>query len=152
MNVTTVNNIITIVILLILAVQAYSDYKSMLLYYWLSIIGIIIGLIPCISVNHEDMLYIGICILFILMQYEMKAFTFGDAKLCLIALEVIIPRTEGIGILIRYLLFSAISLAIILIFVLITRIINRMTKTTDKKKKYAYAPSVFFATICSLLY
>ncbi len=134
--------------LAVLIIQAYSDLKTMQLYYWLTMVAIIIGAVPCIIFSGlSDVRYIFICLIIIFGQYLLHAYAIGDAKLCILALEIIIIRAEGIDITIRYFLYNITSMAIFLLFALFKRITDK-----EKKKNYPYAPSIFLAVCTSLLY
>lgn len=134
--------------LAVLIIQAYSDLKTMQLYYWLTIAAMIIGAVPCIIFSElSDIRYIAICLIMIFGQYLAHAYAIGDAKLCILALEIIIIRADGIDILIRYFLYNFTSMVIFLLFALFKRVTDK-----EKKKNYPYAPAIFLAVCSSLLY
>ena len=134
--------------LAVLTIQAYLDLKTMKLYYWLTIAAIITGAVPCIFYTVlSDITYIVICLAMIFGQYIIHAYNIGDAKLCVLVLEIIIMRAEGMDIMIRYFMYNVTAMAIFLLFAVFKRITDK-----EKKKKYPYAPAILLAVCSSLLY
>lgn len=134
--------------LAVLAIQAYSDLKTMELYYWLTIAAVITGAVPCIIYSeYSDVKYIAACLAIIFFQHLMHAYTIGDAKLCMIVMEMIIIRSEGLEIIIKYLIYNLTAMVFFLLFVMLKRITDK-----EKKKKYPYAPAIFIAAVLSNFY
>lgn len=134
--------------LAVLAIQAYSDLKTMELYYWLTIAAVVPGALPCIIYSeYSDIKYIMACLAIIFFQYLMHAYSIGDAKLCVIVLEMIIMRSQGLEIIIKYLIYNLTAMMIFLLFVAFKRVTDK-----EKKKKYPYAPAIFIAALLSNFY
>ena len=79
------------IIFIILAVQAYSDHKTMELYYWLNVIGILVMILPAIVFTEaSDWLYIMAAIFITWLQQVCGAYAKGDTKLFIMIIEVVL--------------------------------------------------------------
>lgn len=140
-------------VLIILTVQAYSDLKTMQLYYWLTVSGMAAGVLPCIiNTDSQDILYIIICLGMIYLQYKIRAYTIGDAKLCVMVLELIILKAEKADIVLRFFAVSAVSMIIFLLYVFVKKLTDGLNKNPDRKKrkKYPYAQAIMISVLTNI--
>ncbi len=135
------------VLFTILFIQAISDACTKKVYYYLNIIGIIIGMALMVNLQlFDDGPYILISIIFIILHQKLGAYASGDSKLFFIVLSIISMSKRNIDIL-NY--FLIIELGAIIIFILYVILIKIITK--EKEKNYPYAPAIFTSTLIYLL-
>lgn len=141
--------LIRIMVYMILAVQAYSDYKTKELYTILTYIAMVIASVSMVlSIKGTDILYLTATALFIMLQYKLKAYAFGDAKLFIVILELLPMNLHEADILIGFLLIEFMAVIIFTFYVLLGKIIRR--EKLSMKECHAYAPAIFMASLIAI--
>lgn len=141
--------LIRIMVYMILAVQAYSDYKIKELYTILTYIAMVIASVSMVlSIKGTDILYLTATALFIMLQYKLKAYAFGDAKLFIVILELLPMNLHEVDILIGFLLIEFMAAIIFTFYVLLGKIIRR--EKLSIKEGHAYAPAIFIAGLTAI--
>lgn len=141
--------LIRIMVYMILAVQAYSDYKTKELYTILTYIAMVIASVSMVlSIKGTDILYLTATALFIMLQYKLKAYAFGDAKLFIVILELLPMNLHEADILIGFLLIEFMAVIIFTFYVLLGKIIRR--EKLSMKECHAYAPAIFIAGLTTI--
>ncbi len=134
---------------IILAIQAYSDYKTKELYTILTYMAMIIASIPMfLSVKGIDIIYLTATALFIMLQYKLGAYSFGDAKLFIVVLELLPLNLHDVDILIGFLLIEFMAVIIFVFYVLLGKLIRR--EKLSIKECHAYAPAIFLAGLTAI--
>ncbi len=134
---------------IILAIQAYSDYKTKELYTLLTYMAMIIASIPMfLSIKGIDIIYLTATALFIMLQYKLGAYSFGDAKLFIVVLELLPLNLHDVDILIGFLLIEFMVVIIFVFYVLLGKLIRR--EKLSIKECHAYAPAIFIAGLTAI--
>ena len=140
---------VRVTVYIILAVQAYSDYKTKELYTVLTYMAMLIALVPMfLSVKAADVIYLFAAVLFILLQYKLKAYSFGDAKLFVVVLELLAISLHETDILTGFLLIEFLAVIIFVFYVLLGKIIRK--ERLSIKEGHAYAPAIFIASLTAV--
>ena len=140
---------IKVTVYIILAVQAYSDYKTKELYTILTYIAMLIASVSMVlSIKGTDIVYLTTTALFIMLQYKLKAYAFGDAKLFIVLLELLPINLHEVDILIGFLLIEFMAVIIFIFYVLLGKIIRR--EKLSIKEGHAYAPAIFIAGLTAI--
>lgn len=137
---------VKVTVYIILAVQAYSDYRTKELYTILTYMAMLAASISMfLSVKCSDIVYLIAATLFILFQYKLKAYSFGDAKLFIVVLELLTMSLHDIDILIGFMLIELITGIFFVFYVLIGKIVRK--EKISIKGNHAYAPAIFMASL-----
>ena len=140
---------IRITVYIILAIQAYSDYRTKEVYTVLTYMAMLIAAIAMFcSIRGEDIVYLAVIILFIMLQYKLKAYSFGDAKLFMVVLELLTTDLHAMDLLIGFLIFEFMAVIIFIFYVLLGKLIRK--EKLSIKENHAYAPAIFFASLAGI--
>ena len=123
---------------IMLIVQAYKDIRSMKVSKCLNNICCSFTVaINVITLDLDNLIYLGLCFALVFMQYLFGAFATGDLKLYIIAVGTLAEDIKGIAIIYTYL-----RLEIVAMFVFSITILAFIIKEKKLQKRYPYAPSI----------
>ncbi len=142
-------NITKAAVFVILAVQAYSDYKTKELYAVLTFAAMGAAAPAMVmSIDLYDMAYVLTAAAFILLQSSLGAYAIGDAKLYIAALELIAIDFESIDIWISFLFLEMCAIIIFAAYVFIPKALRG--EKLSLREGHAYAPAIFTAYLISI--